>query len=292
MSLGNTRIFDNTFGVIWMQAAGELLFTEIQNNRLWRWRPGVATGMGFDVVRSGIANGQDVLGLRAVVAMPDASIVTCESVTHRVTRSAMGYNNPVVLADRWPGGAGTPAGQFNAPYDAVVRRDGTIYFSDPVTHGKSPDLAFAGLYRIDPAGRISLETKDLTDPWGLALSADQGTLFVSTGDHSIRGGLGIYKFPVNPDGSLGARTLFASGALAGPPGGLCTDQAGNLYHTANAMKVFRPDGTLVNTNFNIPFPVNCTFGEADGKTMFLSAGDVPPTNADLWRVRLNIPGVP
>lgn len=286
--LGNTKIFDDSTGVAWNQAAGELLFTVDQINNIWRYRPGVTANMGFDIVRRG---GENVFGMKGIAFTPDHALIVCETHVHRVTRSFPGYDTPVTLVDRWPGGDGTPAGRFNSPNDVVVRDDGNIYFTDPVLGtAKSPDLDFTGIYRLDPAGQVSLAVRDL-DPWAVALSADHDTLFVSTGNHRDARGAGIYKFPILADGRLGPRTLFASGDVAGPPGGLCVDQAGNVYHAFLGLKVFGPDGARLNVTIDVPGATDCAFGGTDLKTLFVTAGSGPAVY-NLFQVPLNVPGVP
>jgi gluconolactonase len=288
--LGNTKIFDDSTGVAWNQSAGELLFTVDQINHIWRYRPGVTTNtnMGFDIVRRG---GEDVFGFKGIAFAPDEALIVCETRVHRVTRSFPGYDTPVVLVDRAPGGDGSPGGRFNSPNDVVVRDDGNIYFTDPVLGtAKSPDLDFQGIYRIDPSGQVSLVVRDL-EPWAVALSADHDTLFVSTGNHRDARAAGIYKFPILADGRLGPRSLFASGSVAGPPGGLCVDQAGNVYHAFLGLKVFGPDGARRNVTIDVPGATDCAFGGADLKTLFVTAGSRPAVY-NLFAVPLNVPGVP
>jgi gluconolactonase len=279
--LGNTKIFDDSTGVVWNTAARELLFSVDQINHVWRWRPDVTTNMGFDIVRRG---GENMFGIRGLAMTPDHALIACEVGGHRVTRSFPGYDTPVTLAERAPGG------RFNSPFDVVVRDDGNVYVTDPVLGaGKSPDLDFQGLYRIDPTGKISVAARDL-EPWAVALSADHNTLYVSTGSHKDARAAGIYRFPILEDGSLGPRTLFASGGVAGPPGGLAVDQAGNVYHAFFAVKVIGPDGTK-RTTIDVPGAADCAFGGADLKTLFVTAGSGPAVY-NLWAVPMNVPGVP
>jgi gluconolactonase len=284
--LGNTRIFDDSTGVVWNQYTGELLFSVDQINHIWRWRADATANMGFDVVRKG---GEGVFGMRGLAITPDRALIVTETGGHRVTRSFPGYDTPVAIAERWPGGDGTPAGRFNSPFDVVARDDGNIYFTDPVLGaGKSPELGFTGIYRIDPAGKISLIARDL-EPWALALSADHDTLFVSTGSHRDARAAGIYKFPILADGSVGPRSLFASGSVAGPPGGLAVDQAGNVYHAFFAVRIIGPDGNKLGTTIEVPGAADCAFGGADLKTLFVTAGSGPAVY-NLFRVPMNIPG--
>ena len=77
--------------------------------------------------------------------------------------------------------------ELNSPNDIVVDRDGAIYFSDP-TFGRmeyygvprEPELAFRGVYRIDPAtGGLTLLVDDFDQPNGLCFSLDEKRLFVN-----------------------------------------------------------------------------------------------------------------
>jgi gluconolactonase len=284
MPLGNTMIFDDSGALVWNPVAGELLFSVNQLNHIRRWRPGVPNAMNFDIVRRG---GQGVFGMQGLALAPDGALIVCETITHRVTRSLPGYDMPATLVDTWPGGAGTPASRFNTPLFVVARRDGNIYFTDPLPGPGA--AALTGLFRIDPAGKLSLAVSDLSHPWGITLSSDHGTLFVSSGNSYLGRAPGIFKFPINPDGSLGPRTLFVTGAVAGYGGGLCMDQAGNLYQANGSVRIFGPDGTRLNVMVPAPGANACAFGESDLKSLFVTAGGSPAVY-NLWRVRTNIPG--
>jgi gluconolactonase len=288
-------LFDNTCGIDWNARTRELLFTVCQVNDLWRWRPGVSENHGFDVVRRG--EGDD-LGMFGVAFAPDDSLVVTESSAHRVTRARPPYGAPESIADRWPGSEGTSAGRFNMPAHVVVRRDGTIYFTDPTPAEDELELGFSGIFRIDPGGVLTLEAsggwpREGTRPGGIALSPDQHVLYVST--ENISGSQGIYAFPIEEGGALGDRALFVPGdAAGGGARGLCVDAAGNLYHGVyrpdDALLVFSPEGEPIAT-LDVPFAADCTFGEDDLRTMFVAAHSGADTH-NLYRVRLNIPGAP
>ena len=67
-----------------------------------------------------------------------------------------------VLADNFGGK------RFNAPNDLIVKRDGTIWFSDPTTTRGASEIGYNGVYRIDPRTKaVALSTKKLASPTGL-----------------------------------------------------------------------------------------------------------------------------
>ena len=78
-----------------------------------------------------------------------------------------------ILADRYQGK------KLNSPNDVIVGPDGALYFTDPtldLVAGEKQEIPFQGVYRLDPKGEVTLLTKDLTQPNGLAFSPD-GKLF-------------------------------------------------------------------------------------------------------------------
>jgi gluconolactonase len=182
------------------------------------------------------------------------------------------------IADRYNGA------YFQSPNDVIVRGDGNIYFSDPAyfsSQGKTPKTATTAFYRISPAKVVSVVEDDGTkDPNGVVLSADDNTLYtVVTGDKLVK------KWSLNADGSInGAGTTFVrpKGNL---PDGMCMDCAGNLYvGTQSGVEVYSPTGTMLTmlgTN-----AVNCSFGGADHKTLFVT------TDTNVWYSGVNIPGLP
>jgi gluconolactonase len=83
-----------------------------------------------------------------------------------------------VIAERFEGK------RFNAPNDIVVRRDGHIYFSDPLyTPLDHRDLDFYGLYHLTPKGRLEAISRTQTRPNGVTLSPDGKILYVADTDH-------------------------------------------------------------------------------------------------------------
>lgn len=217
---------------------------------------------------SGKSNG---LGLDA-----QGRLIASEHDNRRVSRT-LADGTVVTVADRWQGK------RLNSPNDNITRSDGTIYFTDPsygVPTGQTRELDFQGVFRVDPAGMLHLESRDMNRPNGVALSPDEKTLYVDdTADGLVR------KFPVRPDGSLGPPTIFAP-ATGGGGDGMAMDDAGNLYVTTNVgVTVYKPSGMTWGTISVPEVPTNCTFGGPDRKTLYITA----PTS--IYRVTLRVPGL-
>ena len=64
--------------------------------------------------------------------------------------------------------------RFNSPNDAVVKSDGSIYVTDPPYglpkkfEDPQRELDFCGVYRVSRSGVVTLLTKDLVRPNGIA----------------------------------------------------------------------------------------------------------------------------
>jgi gluconolactonase len=78
--------------------------------------------------------------------------------------------------------------RLNSPNDLVVKRDGTIWFTDPPYGITQPDQGYGGeqeqpgsfVYRFDPTtSEIDAVVTDMVRPNGLAFSPDEHLLYVS-----------------------------------------------------------------------------------------------------------------
>jgi gluconolactonase len=260
--------FTFTEGPVWIASKGVLLFTDIPADTIHQLQP-PATVIVFRKP-TGASNG---LGID-----PQGRLIASEGATRRVSRTRTDGTVEVV-AERWQGK------RLNSPNDNISRSDGTIYFTDPpygLPRGQARELDFQGVFRVDPAGTLHLESSEMNHPDGLALSPDEKTLYVVD---DIDAGQ-LRRFPVNRDGSLGPSTIFVS-SIGGGGDGMAMDDAGNLYVTTNGgVRVYAPDGKSWGTISVPEVPSNCTFGGPDRKTLYITA------RTSLYRVALAIPGRP
>ena len=122
-------------------------------------------------------------------------------------------------------------------------------------------------------------------PNGLAFSPDEKYLYVGNWDERKKV---VYRYPANPDGTLGKGELFFD--MTSAPGedaidGIKVDQRGNLYVSGpGGLWVLSPEGQHLGTLKGPEHPHNLAWGGADGRTLYLAA------QTGIYRIRLNVPG--
>ena len=244
-----------TEGPVW-HPDGTLLFTDIPADRIHR-------GAG-PVFRepSGQANG--------LTLDRTGRLIAAEHAERRVTRTEQD-GQITVLADRFEGK------RFNSPNDVVVGRDGAVYFTDPpygLAGGMAnSELGFSGVYAVVPeTGTVTLVGKDFNKPNGLCFSPDESKLYVadSEGEHGAPGkGGDIWVFTKIGKGGFDRGKLFCPAPV---PDGIKADVLGQLWVTCReGVRVYSPEGTLLETVILPEEPANCGFGGEDGKTLYVTA---------------------
>lgn len=130
------------------------------------------------------------------------------------------------------------------------------------------------LVRVDADDRVRVVADGIAYANGVALSPDGHTLYCSASTTRT-----LWAYPVDGDGSLGARAHFADVPAAegerSVPDGVTVDAHGTLYvahYGAGEVLVYRPDGSLAR---RIPAGVKTTSHVAvdpNGDRLFVSGG--------------------
>jgi gluconolactonase len=285
---GNTTIQRLWTGALWVEGPAwssqgrYLVWSDIPNNRQYRWLEDDGHVSVFRMP-SNHSNGNtfDAQGRQ----------ISCEHATRRVVRYEHD-GSVTVIADSYQGK------RLNSPNDAVVHKDGAIWFSDPpygqqLYEGGASRLPQRELptncYRVDPSGRIDMviPEEQAPDCNGLAFSPDYRRLYVSStgkgpGDTGPGGQGEVFVFDVGTDNRVSNRRRFTDcmvdGVKCGPDGVRC-DVDGNVWIASNAgsvvgysgVTVWNPAGKLLG---RIRLPEVCgniTFGGPKRNRLFMAA---------------------
>ena len=267
--------FDWSEGPVWVpRDGGYLLFSDVPKNTVFKWQEekGLEPFLkpsGF----TGIGRYSDEPGSNGLTLDRDGRLISCEHGDRRVSAMKWGEGK-VTLADRFEGK------RFNSPNDVVVRSDGNVYFTDPPyglpDREKDDDqqYGFCGVFRIAKNGEVTLVTKDMTRPNGVALSPDEKILYVAQSDGSEPI---IRAFDVAEDGSTSNSRVFYDasslfGKHKGAPDGLKVDAKGNVFSTGpGGIHVITPDGKLLGRIDTHQATANCCWGGEKGSVLYITA---------------------
>lgn len=254
--------FQFTEGPLWVK--DRLLFSDIPASTIYSWIPGADHAEVFRRP-SGRSNGLALDGR--------GRLITCEH-DRRLTRTEPD-GTVRVLADSYGGK------RLNSPNDAVVARNGAIYFTDP-PYGlgdkcEGKELPYQGVFRIGPRGKLTLLDDSFERPNGLAFSSDESRLYIDdTAKRHIR------VFDVRKDGSICNGRVFAElkGPKRGNPDGMKVDSHGNVFCTGSGgVWVITPSGEPLGVIESPEVTTNVAWGDADLKTLYITA------QTSVYRVR-------
>lgn len=265
-------------GPVWNSKTGALLFSDIPNNVVHKWREGEGLS---DFLRPSGYTGSEAFtgrepGSNGLTFDAKGRLVLCQHGDRRVARMD-GLGRFTTLADRYEGK------RLNSPNDLVYKSNGDLYFTDPpyglpeTFTDPRRELGFNGVYRLTPNGRLTLLVRDLKAPNGIAFSPDERTLYVAQSDPERPV---IMAYPVEDDGTVGTgRVLLdtigeAQAGKKGLPDGLKVDLQGNLFATGpGGVLVIAPDGTHLGTiETGVP-TANVAWGD-DGSVLYITANDL------------------
>ena len=272
-------------GPVWLPRTAELLWSDIPNNRLLCWH----AGRGLRVWQDGVefTNGH--------VLEADGSLLHCSHGRRAIVRTRFdAQGRPLgddIVVDRYQGR------RLNSPNDVVVKRDGSIWFTDPPYgivsdregHRADSELGDCHVFRFDPpSGELRIVSSFVEEPNGLAFSPDERLLYVSDTSAALRSdGTGhhhIVAFDVVAGQDLAHPRVFAV-IEPGLADGLRVDVHGFVYtSSADSVQVYHPDGTRIG---RIPVPEkvgNLVFGGEAGNELFICA------STSLYRIVLNTRG--
>jgi len=277
-------------GPVWVPAKKMLLFSAVLENKIYKWdgrdSPLVyLSPSGYtDTAYRGGENGSNGLALDK-----DGNLLLCQSGNRQVVRLNSPLEAPkpafAVLAPNYQGK------KFNSPNDLVADRKNNIYFTDPIyglpkrADDPTRELNFEGVFKISSDGKVSLLIDSISRPNGIALSADEKTLYVgSSDDRHTR----WYAYQLDANGNIQSGGVLLDGTALKEKAtvkqgadGFKVDKYGNIFGSGpDGVNIISPAGKLLGLIRVYHRPTsNCAFNETKD-VLYITADDV------VLRVRL------
>jgi len=257
-----------TEGPVWLPAEKKVVFSDIPNSKLMQWQ----AGKGLSVFRTSEQANGNILDL-------EGRLITCQHAARNLVRTEKD-GSIKLLADKYEGK------RFNSPNDVAVRSDGTLWFTDP-PWGLTEKAELPGhwVYKLNvKKSKVHGGVKVLAIINGIIFSPDESRLYIAdTGGHAKHPDPAFHKLPpgihcyeVSTAGVLGKK-LFT---IKEGSDGMKVDVKGNLYTTHGKVKIYNPDGKLLEEIAVPEGPANVCFGGDDYKTLFITA------RTSLYSIRL------
>lgn len=223
-------------------------------------------------------------GSNGLTLDPDGLLTINEHGNRRVTRLER-TGKITVLADHYDGK------RLNSPNDLVYRSDGILYFTDPpfglpgTFQDPGKELGFSGVYMVKDR-QVTLLTRELSGPNGIAFSPDEKYLYVDNWDLTRKV---LMRYEVNPDGTIGHGQVFHDFTPEPEPvalDGIKVDQEGNVYVSApGGVWILSPEGKPLGRIVPPEHDANFAFGDSDSRSLYLTA------STGLYRIRVGVPGI-
>ena len=285
--------YDWTEGPVWVKDGGYLLFSDIPPNRIHRWKQG--EGAKLYLTPSGYTGTEPrggEVGSNGLTLDREGRLVLAQHGDRRIARMDAPLSKPqpkfTTLADRFQ------KARFNSPNDVVFRSNGDVYFTDPAYGMEKQwddpkrEMNYAGVFRRAADGTVTLLTKDMTRPNGIAFSPDERHLYVAQSDQAAAVIAGVRREGRRQRSRTAACSSTpprSARSRPGLPDGLKIDTAGNLLATGpGGVLVITPQGKHLGTIQTGQATSNCAFGD-DGRTLYMTADDY------LMRVKLKAKGM-
>ncbi len=267
------------FGYL-LKTQNKLVFSDIPNNSIFEWSEKEGTKLHLKPAGyTGAKLRAGETGSNGLLLNSKDDLILCQHGDRRIAKMNAEIANPdanfITLANNYKGK------KLNSPNDAVLNKNGDLYFTDPQyglefrMEDPSKELDFQGVYKLDKSGNITLLTKELSRPNGIAFSRDESKLYVANSDPEKAIWM-VYDVDENrllENGKIFYDVTDKTKTLKGLPDGMKVHPNGWVFATGpGGVLIFTPKGKHLGTIFTGEATANCAFN-ADYSELFITADD-------------------
>ncbi len=271
-------------GPLWIAGEQKLLFSDVPENKIFEWKEGdtphlYLTPAGY----TGKNKRTGEIGSNGLALDNVGRLLICQSGNRQVARLITTIDTPkpefTALAAAYNGK------RLNSPNDLVVDKENNIYFTDPVyglpkgENDPEKELPFEGVYKINAGGKLFLLIDSIPRPNGIALSADEKTLYIASSDDKKPA---WYAYALDEKGNiknggvlLDAGPLEEKAAVKQKPDGFKIDKNGNIFSAGpDGINIISPAGKRLGLiKIYRRRTSNCSFS-ASKDTLYITADDM------------------
>jgi gluconolactonase len=271
--------FKWTEGPLYISDGEYLLFSDIPNNRVMKWKEG--EGLSTYLQPSGFTPTdrkapEKEAGSNGLLLDGKGNLVLCQHGDRRVARMMAPLSDPKpvfeTVADKYKGR------RFNSPNDAIYDSKGNLYITDP-SYGldkgdddTAKELSFHGVFRVTPAGKVDILDSSIKWPNGITLTPDEKYLLVgySNGENPV-----WMKYELNKDGLAASKSVFykitpQDQDVEGGPDGMKMSKKGYLFASGpGGIWIINPSGKPVARIYTGQATSNCALS-TDEKTLYMT----------------------
>lgn len=271
--------FNWTEGPLHISDGNFFLFSDIPENKIYRWKNNHTTLFLTPSGYTGIIQREKQTGSNGLLIDPEGSLILMQQGDRRIAKMKNPITSPssefITLADAYNGK------RLNSPNDGVYHPNGDLYFTDPpygLDHGADDparELDFSGVYRLRKNGTLDLLTKSLRFPNGITLSPDGKTLYVANSDER---NMIWMQYALDEQGFIKSEKQFYEvheyeGKHVGAPDGMKMNQKGYLFATGpEGLWLFNPLGKVIARIYTGELTSNCALSKNE-KTLYMTCDD-------------------
>ena len=263
-------------GPLWLESYRTLLFSDIPKNAIYKWSE--QYGKQLYLKQSGYtgnAKRGGETGSNGLMLDTSDRLILCQHGNRQLALMEAPLNDPLPVFK--PIAANYEGKKFNSPNDVALRTNGDMFFTDPPygleknMDDPSKEISFQGVYKVTPAGEVTLLVDSITRPNGIALTRDEQSLIIANSDEKKKI---WYMYDFGPNDSLINPRIFydaTSDSAKGAPDGLKIDRNGNVFATGpGGIWIFNRDGLALGRIKFPEFTSNVALS-TDEKTLFITA---------------------
>jgi len=271
--------YDWSEGPLWLKDQQALLFSDVPQNIVYRWREG--KGVDTFLFPSGFPDTSVhdwEMGSNGLTLDPDNRLVLCQHGNRQMAVMDAPLSAPAssfkVIAASFDGK------RFSSPNDAVYNSEGELFFTDPPyglpqrENDPTKETEWNGVYKVKKDGTVLLLTDSITRPNGIALTPDGTKLYIANSDPDKPN---WYRYDISGDslinGIIWCTSTGRGSEWEGGPDGLKVDHNGIVYSSGpGGIWVINPAGKVLGRLRLKGAISNCALSD-DEKILYITNDD-------------------